>query len=1025
MGSKALEGYNGTIFAYGQTGSGKTFTITGGGEKYTDRGIIPRTIEYIFRQSEKVSFSILFFRYLPFMVKQTIQIFLRFRPPSIRKSVIQYNVHQVTGGDRPCVTLNVNREVREYDICNRRELYNFQFDGIFDVLAGQDQVFDAVAKPNLEEDFEVSISYLEIYNENGYDLLDTRYAVAKKMEDLPRVTLFEDTEAGTVHLRNLSIHPAVGVDEALNLLFTGDTNRIIAEKYTRLQISLVFTGDSTESLVYDVLQTPTNEASSRSHCIFTLHITSRSRTSSTVRRAKLHLVDLAGSERVYKSGIDGTTLTEAKYINLSLHYLEQSSLVRMAGTCFLRSVAATRVPGLSAESGWLPAPCARASLCADYVLTMCGFPIRRSVCVYVEACRNKIDSAQSFNRASVLDKSDLWGSSNFLFTLAEFTSSFHQTGHCRAFRETTLSHSLQKQYDDNDIAGQSRRELHDLDDCELQCRTETIATCRFAQRVALIKNDMILNEEQDPHVVIGHLKAEIERLKAELAFTTGTEQELTEEEKERKLLTRLLETLRQLTTGFTFLGAHQAQSPRGSTACLIYDILQLIVLYKDVNGWSIASYRPVPRMNRSVFQLKCSRTFKKSASVSNSFNMTSVFNTDASLPYSPWLYVLWDTARAPTPRQEDDQGPQPKPLALKPNHKAAVFGRKCKCITISTEQVATCSNPQPGRPGDGELHGKRMREGVKSRSTSETKQTPAPPPENQETEELRRIIAQKDHEIRILSDQFPLQEKGSFVSRKHSRNSTYENRALPDSCIQMLSHVLIGLLKRGQTGEHYVAQLEETSHDPVSATDEDSQHDDKNDSTPKLEDERDKACGQTAAPNNVVQWLERGTKDRLLGSLANGREQAFETFKREHHSTKHVEAKKTELRSLYAEAKNYANEMCLARNEVVFIKETTHRVAEISSKVHDWFRPSWSSSGRRSPRVSINLMFCLNPAWTVFEKYTHLQISSVFTRDSTESVVYDILQPEALPQKVHSKQTTLSVNPLIQIGHRSTVTPFG
>lgn len=34
----ALEGYNGTIFAYGQTGSGKTFTITGGAERYVDRG---------------------------------------------------------------------------------------------------------------------------------------------------------------------------------------------------------------------------------------------------------------------------------------------------------------------------------------------------------------------------------------------------------------------------------------------------------------------------------------------------------------------------------------------------------------------------------------------------------------------------------------------------------------------------------------------------------------------------------------------------------------------------------------------------------------------------------------------------------------------------------------------------------------------------------------------------------------------------------------------------------------------------
>ena len=43
-----LEGYNGTIFAYGQTGSGKTFTITGGAERYVDRGIIPRALSHIF-----------------------------------------------------------------------------------------------------------------------------------------------------------------------------------------------------------------------------------------------------------------------------------------------------------------------------------------------------------------------------------------------------------------------------------------------------------------------------------------------------------------------------------------------------------------------------------------------------------------------------------------------------------------------------------------------------------------------------------------------------------------------------------------------------------------------------------------------------------------------------------------------------------------------------------------------------------------------------------------------------------------
>nr|PNR47993.1 hypothetical protein PHYPA_012466 [Physcomitrium patens] len=46
----SLDGYNGTIFAYGQTGSGKTYTITGGSERYVDRGIIPRTISLIFSE---------------------------------------------------------------------------------------------------------------------------------------------------------------------------------------------------------------------------------------------------------------------------------------------------------------------------------------------------------------------------------------------------------------------------------------------------------------------------------------------------------------------------------------------------------------------------------------------------------------------------------------------------------------------------------------------------------------------------------------------------------------------------------------------------------------------------------------------------------------------------------------------------------------------------------------------------------------------------------------------------------------
>ena len=51
-------------------------------------------------------------------------------------------------------------------------------------------------------------------------------------------------------------------------------------------------------------QTQMNEASSRSHAIFTIHIESRStiEQSEKVITSKLHLVDLAGNERTKKTG---------------------------------------------------------------------------------------------------------------------------------------------------------------------------------------------------------------------------------------------------------------------------------------------------------------------------------------------------------------------------------------------------------------------------------------------------------------------------------------------------------------------------------------------------------------------------------------------------------------------------------------------------------------------------------------------------------------------------------------------------
>ena len=45
-----LKGFNGTIFAYGQTGTGKTYTMVGDFKDHENKGIIPRSFDYIFEQ---------------------------------------------------------------------------------------------------------------------------------------------------------------------------------------------------------------------------------------------------------------------------------------------------------------------------------------------------------------------------------------------------------------------------------------------------------------------------------------------------------------------------------------------------------------------------------------------------------------------------------------------------------------------------------------------------------------------------------------------------------------------------------------------------------------------------------------------------------------------------------------------------------------------------------------------------------------------------------------------------------------
>ncbi|XP_075000485.1 kinesin-like protein KIF9 isoform X1 [Calonectris borealis] len=156
------------------------------------------------------------------------------------------------------------------------------------------QIFKATAH-SVDPFVTVRISYLEIYNETLFDLLSTM--TSNGTSDVQMAVV--DCPQG-VYVKGLSIHSVSHEEDALNLLFEGETNRVIAEHTL-------------------------NKNSSRSHCIFTIYIESRFRVFSDVRciNSKINLIDLAGSERLSKTGSEGQVLKEATYINKSLSFLEQ------------------------------------------------------------------------------------------------------------------------------------------------------------------------------------------------------------------------------------------------------------------------------------------------------------------------------------------------------------------------------------------------------------------------------------------------------------------------------------------------------------------------------------------------------------------------------------------------------------------------------------------------------------------------------------------------------------------------------
>ncbi|PIN12782.1 Kinesin (KAR3 subfamily) [Handroanthus impetiginosus] len=155
-----------------------------------------------------------------------------------------------------------------------------------------EKLFDIIEERKNTFRYEVSVSVLEVYNEQIRDLLvsDSQpSSTAKRLE-------VKQVGEGGHHVPGLVEAHVNNVNEVWEVLRTGSNGRAVGS-------------------------TNANEHSSRSHCMHCVMVKGENLLNGECTRSKLWLVDLAGRERIAKTEVQGERLKETQNINRSLSAL--------------------------------------------------------------------------------------------------------------------------------------------------------------------------------------------------------------------------------------------------------------------------------------------------------------------------------------------------------------------------------------------------------------------------------------------------------------------------------------------------------------------------------------------------------------------------------------------------------------------------------------------------------------------------------------------------------------------------------
>jgi len=231
-----LNGYNATVLAYGQTGSGKTFTM--GSEA---GGNFDNNLQRDGNPSLQETSGL-----IPRFVQELFSSLIQRKELSEKKILSQSPTKEKTNN----------------------------------ILPEQQQSVSLV-------DYKVSASFLEVYGDDIFDLLDDDRDVALKIR--------EDSNKQVV-IQGLKSAPISNAYEAMNVLNTGTMNRTTAS-------------------------TLMNLTSSRSHAVFQVDLQQTTRSTDgdeLTTKSRFTFVDLAGSERMKKTGAEGDRAKEGIKINEGL-----------------------------------------------------------------------------------------------------------------------------------------------------------------------------------------------------------------------------------------------------------------------------------------------------------------------------------------------------------------------------------------------------------------------------------------------------------------------------------------------------------------------------------------------------------------------------------------------------------------------------------------------------------------------------------------------------------------------------------